>query len=219
VLSYAAFVDVGVCKDGMLHVSDVKWLVGSFVSDLREYVKVGDKLTLLYVAEVDEANQRFTLTSKPPAPTVQTPTRSAPLRSASQTTAALGYDTRCSQSTEVHAAPSRFGASRFQQAGGGKMTPPEAEAEAFPALTRADAGVGTTAGEAEATLKPVHAGGAPLHEIEMAPLQPSAASIVKGAESAPTPPPAPTKLRVIAWAQIRGKVHVLYDLDEVARAL
>ena len=44
VLSYAAFVDVGVKKDGMLHACEIRWLVGRSVHDMREWVKVGDRL-------------------------------------------------------------------------------------------------------------------------------------------------------------------------------
>jgi len=57
---------VGVSKDGLLHVSEVRWLIGSFVQDLREYVRVGEKLRLLYVLDIDESKGRFTLTSRAP---------------------------------------------------------------------------------------------------------------------------------------------------------
>lgn len=78
VLSYAAFVDVGVCKDGMLHVSEVQPLVGRFVDDLRELVAVGDKLPLLYLLAVDERAGRFSLTTRTPPPKTAPPPTSTP---------------------------------------------------------------------------------------------------------------------------------------------
>lgn len=65
VLSYGVFVDVGVSKDGLLHVKEVEWLFGGHVHDLREYVRVGEKLRFLYVLTVDEKSGRFTLTTRP----------------------------------------------------------------------------------------------------------------------------------------------------------
>lgn len=67
VLSYGVFVDVGVNKDGLLHVKEVEWLFGGHVHDLREYVRVGEKLRFLYVLTIDEKTGRFTLTTRPRA--------------------------------------------------------------------------------------------------------------------------------------------------------
>lgn len=67
VLPYGAFVDVGASKDGMLHASETRWLVGAPVSDMRQIVSVGDWLPLLYVLKVNEAKGRLTLTCEPPS--------------------------------------------------------------------------------------------------------------------------------------------------------
>ncbi|MFW5786545.1 MAG: S1 RNA-binding domain-containing protein, partial [bacterium] len=57
VTNFGAFVDIGVHRDGLIHVSK---LADRFVSDPREVVRVNQQLTVT-VAEVDSERKRIGL--------------------------------------------------------------------------------------------------------------------------------------------------------------
>jgi uncharacterized protein len=60
VTAFGAFVDVGVHRDGLVHISQ---LSDRFIKDPHEVVKVGTRLTVR-VLEVDLARERLSLTAK-----------------------------------------------------------------------------------------------------------------------------------------------------------
>jgi len=60
VTKFGAFVDVGVHRDGLVHISQ---LADRFISDPSEVVKVGDKIKVR-VLEVDTARERISFTAK-----------------------------------------------------------------------------------------------------------------------------------------------------------
>jgi uncharacterized protein len=67
VAAFGAFVDVGVHRDGLIHVSE---LSDSFVSDPRSVVTVGQKIRVRVLA-VDKERQRISFTAKSGAPTAR----------------------------------------------------------------------------------------------------------------------------------------------------
>lgn len=60
--AYGAFIDVGVCKDGFLHVSEAG-VGGSRFTDLSKHLKVGDTLCV-QVRSIEDTHARFTLTRR-----------------------------------------------------------------------------------------------------------------------------------------------------------
>lgn len=207
--AYAAFVDVGVCKDGLYHVSEAQWFIGAHVPDLREWLSVGDRLEALplYVRDVDEVKERFTLTSRPP-------------RDAAGRQGATGRES----SARNGAVSEGEGVKRV---GGGaqrdsaELTRPAGRASdttGFPPLL---SDVVVTGGEVAVAAKGAEAGrhadasvGSEAIVVEPSmptePLVPTAAAILRGVEAS-APPPAPA-LREVARVQIRGVVHVLYEI-------
>lgn len=183
VLSYAAFVDVGVKKDGMLHACEIRWLVGRSVHDMREWVKVGDRLTLLYLLEVDGERERFTLTTRPASDMAHTGTE----RACHGSRAPVGCGPRTTTC----------------KSGGSKLATPEAPREKtqvkrearepFPSLEPHSA-VTVTMGSCAAE--------------EGMDARPTASAVLMGVEESP-PPPLPPPIE-IARVTIRGVERILY---------
>ena len=63
VRDFGAFVNVGVGKDGLLHVREMD---GAYVADARERYAVGEAVRV-FVKSIDAAEQKFTLTARDPA--------------------------------------------------------------------------------------------------------------------------------------------------------
>jgi uncharacterized protein len=63
VISFGAFVDIGVHQDGLIHISE---LSDQFVTDPATVVSVGDVLQVR-VLEVDKPRKRISLSAKSPA--------------------------------------------------------------------------------------------------------------------------------------------------------
>jgi uncharacterized protein len=74
VTKFGAFVDVGVHRDGLVHVSQ---LADRFVRDPGEVVKVGDRIKVR-VLEVDLARERISFTAKSAAPPKDAPRSGKP---------------------------------------------------------------------------------------------------------------------------------------------
>lgn len=232
VLSYAAFVDVGVRKDGMLHAAEARWLVGHSVGDLRELIRVGETLPLLYVLRVSPDNDKFTLTARRPAAPPALPhsiddrcaERRFPTgRRFSQARPSTGEEPRsavtCGPLVDMDTAVAAK-AAKADRAQPLRRSKTEARpTEAFPALGGGVA-VGQVAQvaqtEEKATAEGKTAAGArQLAERSAEPSStpsdvPTVAAVLRGVEQPPAAPPPPPK--VIAMKAIHSKVLLLYEM-------
>lgn len=249
VLSYAAFVDCDVKKDGMLHVSEAQWLVGSFVHDLRDRVKVGDRLTLLYVLDIDEVKERFTLTTRAPSstrhPQGRVAARTPEAESKTLTRRWASVECEAREHGAVQTAKSGEPSPSLSQAAK-PSKPAEAlqvcDQKAKPAELRAleqNANLCTFGSAAPPATQPIYekeaeAQKAAPHKTSTVPStslsagggtdargtdtvashkpRPSCSAVARGEMRAPEPPVAPRVLRELARAEIRGKVHMLYEM-------
>lgn len=187
VLSYGVFVDVGVNKDGLLHVKEVEWLFGGHVHDLREYVRVGEKLRFLYVLTIDEKSGRFTLTTRP---------RAAAHRAIPP---ASGKEMQ-GDATAVEMATAEVKAMAKDRAG------PGAHVRVHSAVATSE-DIVVVVEEEEVLSEAVTVGLA----AEAHPAAPTAAAIVKG-EEAPIVAAQPPLLKEVTRVVIRGRVRILYDM-------
>lgn len=224
VLSYAAFVDVGVRKDGMLHAAEARWLVGHSVGDLRELIRLGDTLPLLYVLRVSPDNDKFTLTARqPPAAPPAAERRFPTGRRFSQARPSTGKEPRsavtCGPLVDMDTAVAAK-AAKADRAQPLRRSKTEARpTEAFPALGGGVA-VGQVAQvaqtEEKATAEGKTAAGArQLAERSAEPSStpsdvPTVAAVLRGVEQPPAAPPPPPK--VIAMKAIHSKVLLLYEM-------
>lgn len=200
VLSYAAFVDVGVRKDGMLHSSEIRWLVGGHVHDMREWVAVGDRLPLLYVLEVDQQRERFTLATRPPPDLVH----AGSVRECNDATRGLVGFGRCRSACKT--APS---GSMQVSAPGGLAAMAEKQRvsqvgheEPFPSLQPSSA--------VPPTVYTMGEGGRAAGE-EATEVRPTVCAILMGVEEMPHSSPAPLPMEV-ARVTIRGGVRILFAM-------
>lgn len=60
ITDFGAFVDIGVHQDGLLHISEISV---NFVSDIYEYLKIGDKIKVK-ITEIDTERNRISLSMK-----------------------------------------------------------------------------------------------------------------------------------------------------------
>lgn len=200
---FGAFVDVGVCKDGLLHVSEAD--IGAFrVADLREHLKVGDTLRVR-VKSIEEACARFALTCRAEPP----PRRETEPRPDSQRAAAQGWRARPlpDKATDAAQHSRAVEASRLERLWKGAEHQRSAEAE------RRAAGAARHAEEERKRdrLAAIEAeerfASAEAHRL--------AASLPTAAEAlcgTPLPPPPPPPLEVVVSKVIHGKVRHLYKM-------